>query len=202
MKSEKSCGAIVLSPDNTNRKVLLIKHENGGHWAFPKGHVEEGETEVETALREIKEETGLSTDLSTAYRKSVSYSPAPGIIKEVVYFIAFAHTETIEKQDAEVTDFAWMPFNEALQAITYDNDKSILQSAIDFIEGMKKYEKRKGVASIMRRPVFTSKIAVMGPAQVNDGFAGGQAIESPNRNRSYRACVQLRVKTSSTANLS
>ena len=137
MKSEKSCGAIVLSPDNTNRKVLLIKHENGGHWAFPKGHVEEGETEVETALREIKEETGLSTDLSTAFRKSVSYSPAPSIIKEVVYFIAFAHTETIEKQDAEVTDFAWMPFNEALQAITYDNDKSILQSAIDFIEGMK-----------------------------------------------------------------
>jgi 8-oxo-dGTP pyrophosphatase MutT (NUDIX family) len=115
----------------------LIKHENGGHWAFPKGHVEKGETEVETALREIKEETGLSTDLSTAFRKSVSYSPASGIIKEVVYFIAFAHTETIEKQDAEVTDFAWMPFNEALQAITYDNDKSILQSAIDFIEGMK-----------------------------------------------------------------
>jgi hypothetical protein len=79
----------------------------------------------------------LSTDLSTTFRKSVSYSPAPDVIKEVVYFIAFAHTETIEKQDAEVTDFAWMPFNEALQAITYDNDKSILQSAIDFIEGMK-----------------------------------------------------------------
>lgn len=137
MKSEKSCGAIVLSPDNTNRKVLLIKHENGGHWAFPKGHVEDGETEVETALREIKEETGLNTDLSTAFRKSVNYSPAPDVMKEVVYFIAFAHTETLEKQDAEVTDFAWMPFNEALQAITYDNDKSILQSAIDFIEGMK-----------------------------------------------------------------
>jgi bis(5'-nucleosidyl)-tetraphosphatase len=118
MKSEKSCGAIVLSPGHTNRKVLLIKHENGGHWAFPKGHVENDETEVETALREIKEETGLDADLSTAFRKSVSYSPAPGVMKEVVYFIAFAHTETIEKQDAEVTDFAWMPFNEALQAIT------------------------------------------------------------------------------------
>lgn len=51
MKSEKSnCGAIVFSTDNTNRKVLLIKHENGGHWAFPKGHVEEGETS-ETALK-------------------------------------------------------------------------------------------------------------------------------------------------------
>ena len=95
------------------------------------------ETEVETALREIKEETGLDADLSTAFRKSVSYSPAPDVMKEDVYFIAFAHTETIEKQDAEVTDFAWMPFNEALQAITYDNDKNILQSAIDFIEGMK-----------------------------------------------------------------
>ena len=75
MKSEKSCGAIVLSPDNTNRKVLLIKHENGGHWAFPKGHVEEGETEVETALREIKEETGLSTLTSAPLSGNPSATP-------------------------------------------------------------------------------------------------------------------------------
>lgn len=137
MKLEKSCGAIILSSNNDNRKVLLIQHENGGHWAFPKGHVENGETEIETAGREIEEETGLQAEISTAFRKSVSYSPAEGITKEVVYFLAFAANEDIQKQDAEVTDYLWLPMNDALAKVTYDNDKYILQTAIDFVEGLK-----------------------------------------------------------------
>ena len=137
MKKEKSCGAIVLSSNNGNRKVLLIQHENGGHWAFPKGHVENDETEIETAAREIKEETGLQVEISTAYRKAVSYSPAEGITKEVVYFLAFAADEEIQKQDAEVADCIWLPMNDALAKVTYANDKYILQTAIDFFEGLK-----------------------------------------------------------------
>ena len=65
MKTEKSCGAVVLRKNQGRLQVLLIKHINGGHWAFPKGHVEPGETEEQTALREIKEETGLSVTLDT-----------------------------------------------------------------------------------------------------------------------------------------
>ena len=59
MKKEKSCGAIVYR-EKDGVEILLIKHKNGGHWAFPKGHVENKETEEETALREIREETGLT----------------------------------------------------------------------------------------------------------------------------------------------
>ena len=59
MTHEKSCGAIVYRRYHGNIEILLIKHINSGHWSFPKGHVEEGETEVETAQREIKEETNL-----------------------------------------------------------------------------------------------------------------------------------------------
>lgn len=58
MKYEKSCGAIVIE----DGKVLLVKH-NAGHWDFPKGHVEEGETEFETAIREVKEETNIDIKL-------------------------------------------------------------------------------------------------------------------------------------------
>lgn len=137
MKKEKSCGAIVLSSHNGSRNVLLIKHENGGHWAFPKGHIENDETEIETARREIAEETGLSVEISSAFRKAVSYSPAEGITKEVIYFLAFAGNEEIQKQDAEVTDYLWLPMNEALEKVTYANDKYILQTAIDFVEGLK-----------------------------------------------------------------
>ena len=58
MKFEKSCGCIVLN----NEQVLLVKH-NKGHWDFPKGHVEEGETEKQTALREVKEETNIDVQI-------------------------------------------------------------------------------------------------------------------------------------------
>ena len=54
MKLEKSCGAVVWQEDPAGRpQVLLIRHQNGEHWAFPKGHVEKGETEADTARREI-----------------------------------------------------------------------------------------------------------------------------------------------------
>ena len=76
---EHSCG-IVLFHEN---KVLLLKYKGGGHWDFPKGHIENNESETETALRELKEETGISeVTLFSDFREiieSVSYytSPSP-----------------------------------------------------------------------------------------------------------------------------
>ena len=58
MKHEKSCGAICYTREEGAPRVLVICHRYGGHWAFPKGHVEAGESEEETAMREVREETG------------------------------------------------------------------------------------------------------------------------------------------------
>ena len=58
MKFEKCCGCIILNEN----KVLLVKH-NDGHWGFPKGHVEKDETELQTAIREVKEETNLDVEI-------------------------------------------------------------------------------------------------------------------------------------------
>ena len=58
MRYEKSCGAVIFRKDE-NWNVLLIRHAKGRHISFPKGHVEPGETESQTAEREILEETGL-----------------------------------------------------------------------------------------------------------------------------------------------
>ena len=71
MNYEKSCGAIVFRKFHGNIELLLIKHANGGHWSFPKGHVEAGETEVETAIREIREETGIEVmiDPTDVYKR-------------------------------------------------------------------------------------------------------------------------------------
>ena len=68
MTFEKSCGAIVYRKHHGNTEILLIKHINSGHWSFPKGHMEQGESETETALREIKEETGLDVLLDPTFR--------------------------------------------------------------------------------------------------------------------------------------
>ena len=69
MGYEKSCGAVVFRRYHGNTELLLIKHTAGGHWSFPKGHVEKGETEEETAVREVYEETHIQIDLCPGFRE-------------------------------------------------------------------------------------------------------------------------------------
>ncbi len=66
---EKSCGGIIFYKTRQNVKILLVKNNNGRYWSFPKGHIEDGETEQETAIREIKEETGLDVTLVNNFRE-------------------------------------------------------------------------------------------------------------------------------------
>ena len=67
MKREKSCGALCFAREDGVEKVLMVKHRAGGHWAFPKGHVERGETEEQTACREVREETGVKIEIDPGY---------------------------------------------------------------------------------------------------------------------------------------
>lgn len=133
MKQEKSCGAVIITKEIADPKVLLIKHHNGDHWAFPKGHTEGTETEEETALREIMEETQLNVELDTQFRHVVRYSPYEGTVKDVIYFIAYAAEHAIHRQEEEVLDSTWLSFEEALALITYENDRTVLQAAIDYL---------------------------------------------------------------------
>ena len=126
MKHEKSCGAVVYRQQEAKLQVLLIRHRNGGHWAFPKGHVEAGETELDTARREILEETGLDTRIDSHFRVTAQYAPYPGTMKEVVYFAATPTGGTLRKQDAEVLEIRWFSLKEARKQITYENDRHIL----------------------------------------------------------------------------
>lgn len=134
MKREKSCGAVVFRGNGKTRQVLLIRHVNGGHWAFPKGHVEAGESETETALREIREETGLCVRLDTGFRSVTTYSPAPGVEKDVVYFAASCPEGELVKQKEEVRDARWLSPEEAERTVTYENDVRILRSAAGYMK--------------------------------------------------------------------
>lgn len=121
MKYEKSCGAVIFK-DN---QVLLIKSVKG-HWSFPKGHIEGDETELETAHREILEETNLKVIINQEKRVVISYSPYPGTMKDVVYFYATYKDGIINRQVAEVDDIGWYDVTEALDIITYEMEKNVL----------------------------------------------------------------------------
>lgn len=132
MKKEKSCGAVVYKYENEKLYILLLKH-NRGHWSFPKGHMELGETEVETAIREVKEETNLDVIIDNKFRYVTTYSPFKDVIKDVVYFVAVPKNNEIIPQLEEVNMIKWYEEVDATCVITYDNDKNVLREALRYI---------------------------------------------------------------------
>lgn len=128
MEKEKSCGCIIVD----NNQVLLVKH-NGGHWGFPKGHVEKNETEEQTAIREVKEETNLDVEIINNKRYVEEYITNKGRKKEVVYFIAKKIGGEIKKQEEEIQEIKWFNIEEAIEMITYEGSRKIFKEAINEI---------------------------------------------------------------------
>ena len=126
MVNEKSCGAVVFNDKN---EVLLVKH-NKGHISFPKGHVEDNETEEETAYREVLEETGIKIKIDNKIREVSRYSPKLNVIKNVVFFKAKALNNEIKPQLEEVSEVMFVDIDNALSLITYEEDKIILKNIV------------------------------------------------------------------------
>lgn len=129
MLHEKSCGAIVYRKYHGNTEILLIKHLNSGHWSFPKGHVEADESELDTARREIKEETNIDVIIDPTFRETVTYSPKKDTMKVVVYFLAKARNVDICPQAEEIAEVRWVDISYACNILSYENDKTIVAKA-------------------------------------------------------------------------
>ena len=130
LKKEKSCGCIIIKDE----KVLLVYEKDRNFWGFPKGHVEEGENEIETALREVKEEVGLDVEIDIKKRYTLNYIIRNEIDKTTVLYIAFPKNENIKIQETEIGDVKWCDFNEALNTLTFDNWKYLLKKVIKDIQ--------------------------------------------------------------------
>ena len=131
MQYEKSCGALVLRRDEDGKMyILMIRHKQGGHRSFPKGHMERGETEYMTAVREVYEETSVQIRINTKFRETVRYSPLPGVSKEVVYFLTTTEQERIRPQEGEIAEVEWVPVEEAEASLTHENDKTVFRAAM------------------------------------------------------------------------
>jgi len=140
MRYEKSCGAVCVRKENGSRFVLMVRHIAGGHWAFPKGHVEGDECEPQTALREVLEETGVHILLLPGFRFVTSYSPTKGTMKKVVYFAARPLDGEPTPQPGEIEEAKYFEVNHAMSLLTHVTDRQLLEQALSFMDETGKSE--------------------------------------------------------------
>lgn len=136
LPEEYSYGIIPLSRKDGVWYMFLVRHRSGGHWGFPKGHSLEGESPKETALRELKEETG--------FRVKSFLSPTPFIehyrllrhgrevLKQVSYFLAEVDGE-LKLQNEELLEGNWFSLSDSLERLTFAEGKNIWHQVHDLI---------------------------------------------------------------------
>lgn len=130
---EKSCGAVIYTERN-GKRLYLVEWMQGGHRSICKGHVERDESERQTAEREIREETGLSVKFVDGFRETIEYSPYENCMKTVVFFLAEANNLDVTAQEEEVREISWLPFEVAVEALTFDADQKTMQKAEQFLK--------------------------------------------------------------------
>lgn len=131
MMREESCGAVVYYQNE-----FLLLHYEAGHWDFPKGNRERGETRLETAIREIEEETGIQNLEFSDFEEEITYfyrREGKTIYKIVTYFLAKSPTKEV-KISFEHRGFEWLPYEEAMERLTYANAKDILKTAKTYLD--------------------------------------------------------------------
>lgn len=133
---EKSCGILLFRVKDGTILYLLL-HYPSGHWDLPKGHIEKGESEHETAARELLEETGIADiNFIKGFREEISYEYKRAkklSNKQVVFFLAKTELEDI-KLSHEHKGFKWLPYGPAFNKLTFDNAKNLLKKAKKFLE--------------------------------------------------------------------
>ena len=121
------------------REYLLVQHK-AGHWSFPKGHPDDGETPHETARRELAEETGLDAVRlleAPGFEESYRFRKRSGteVIKSVLYFIGHAPEGKLRLQASEVSDGKWGSASKTAGRMTFDEGRALLSEIERFLEG-------------------------------------------------------------------
>lgn len=131
---ESSCGAIVYRIINGQIRFLLIKNKRSANWGFPKGHIERGENEHETAYREVLEEAGIKIRFLPDFRYKSEYSIQNRIEKKVVIFLATTDDTNTIIQREEIEEYLWLGFDKAMNSLKFPNDKFLLRKAQEYLE--------------------------------------------------------------------
>lgn len=132
---EESSGAIVFRKENNKRKYLILYYGKG-HWGFPRGNIEKGETEKKAAIREIREETGIE-DLNfiSGFREEIKWfykKEGETIRKRAVLFLAETKTKEVDLSH-EHKKYKWVGFEEGLNILTFENTREVLKKVRNFL---------------------------------------------------------------------
>ncbi|MBR4100176.1 MAG: NUDIX domain-containing protein [Clostridia bacterium] len=135
MITEKSCGAIVYTKESGNIKYVIIRSKEG-IYGFPKGHIEENESETETALREVAEEVGLTVTLISKFRLEDTHTfnrNGETRLKHIVYFLGEYSAQTPTAQETELNGVCLMDYETAMSSFQFENSKRLLTDAHNFL---------------------------------------------------------------------
>jgi len=136
MKQLYSAGIITYIMEHGKILYLILQY-GAGHWDFPKGKIEEGETKQEAALRELMEETGLTAEVDDGFEESFQYiftDYDKKLAQKIVYFFVGRATSKVVKLSDEHIDYKWLPYKDALEQLTYDNAKELLKKSDKYIQ--------------------------------------------------------------------
>ena len=122
---EKACGCIIAE----NEKILLIR-QISGMWGFPKGHVEDGETEEQTAIREVKEETNIDVKIDNTKRYVMHYNTDKNKYKEVVLFVGKKVGGYLRMQPEEIIEAGWFDYKDTMKILSYENTRELFKQVL------------------------------------------------------------------------
>ncbi|AYM02639.1 bis(5'-nucleosyl)-tetraphosphatase [Levilactobacillus yiduensis] len=135
MITEKASGAVVYRLVDGQIQYLLLKSATSHFWGFPKGHVEGDESDIATAVREIREETSLVVAINPEFHADLNYDMANGHHKHVVLYTALVPADSqITRQVEEISDFGWFDYATAKDTLSYENLKGLLVQANTYLE--------------------------------------------------------------------
>lgn len=134
MQRQFSAGLVLFYEDNQmNQREYLLLHYLSGHWDFPKGKIEKGETKHQAALRELREETGLAAEILPGFEEQFTYwfrnYDDGELLQKTVYFFIGQTDKKEVTLSREHTGYTWQRFDEAFAKLTYDNAKEMLTKA-------------------------------------------------------------------------
>lgn len=140
MYDETSAGAVLYSINDKSEPDYLILNYSHGHWDFPKGNIEKGETELETVRREISEETGINDiKIIDGFKQEISYKyrkKSKLINKMVIYYLAETKLRNVTLSFEHI-NFEWLNFDKALEKLSFENSKRVLKMANVYILNLK-----------------------------------------------------------------
>lgn len=131
-KYEKTSGAVLYTEKDSERRYLLVKTKSG-HIGFPKGHVEYGETEKESALREILEETGIKAELQGDFRMEYTFTTLENTEKTGAFYLAYYNYKESQLQESEIDEEYLLPYEEAYEKLNWEQDKAVLSGAEKYL---------------------------------------------------------------------